>query len=86
MGLMNRGGQLPKLSRAARIIFIGAPGVGKGTQAERLIKRFPQICTIGSGDLLRENVRSRTPLGKSQPAQPEAVAIVHLFALTPERK
>jgi len=51
------------LSRAARIILVGAPGVGKGTQTERLMKRFPELASIGSGDLLRLNVRNRTPLG-----------------------
>ncbi|KAI9682897.1 MAG: hypothetical protein M1829_006333 [Trizodia sp. TS-e1964] len=49
--------------RAARIILVGAPGVGKGTQAERLMKNFPQISAISSGDLLRDNVKNRTPLG-----------------------
>ncbi|KAJ5787970.1 Adenylate kinase 2 [Penicillium paradoxum] len=52
-----------QLRKAARIILIGAPGVGKGTQSERLLARFPQLASISSGDLLRENVRRRTPLG-----------------------
>jgi len=52
-----------KLKRAARIILVGAPGVGKGTQSERLMKRFPQLCSIATGDLLRDNVKKRTPLG-----------------------
>ncbi|KAI2715227.1 hypothetical protein CBS147332_4881 [Penicillium roqueforti] len=52
-----------QLRKAARIILIGAPGVGKGTQSERLLSRFPQLASISSGDLLRENVRLRTPLG-----------------------
>jgi len=51
------------LRKAARIILIGAPGVGKGTQTERLLRRFPQMSALSSGDLLRENVRNRTPLG-----------------------
>ncbi|KAF2099809.1 adenylate kinase-like protein [Rhizodiscina lignyota] len=55
--------QVKKLSRAARVILVGAPGVGKGTQTERLMKRFPQLSAISSGDLLRDNVRNRTPLG-----------------------
>lgn len=53
-----------QLCKAARIILIGAPGVGKGTQSERLLARFPKLASISSGDLLRENVRRRTPLGK----------------------
>lgn len=52
-----------RLSKAARIILVGAPGVGKGTQSERLLKRFPQLSAISSGDLLRTNVKNRTPLG-----------------------
>jgi len=52
-----------ELRRAARIILVGAPGVGKGTQAERLMKRFPQLSAVSSGDLLRDNVRNKTPLG-----------------------
>jgi adenylate kinase len=52
------------LKRAARVILIGAPGVGKGTQSERLLKRYPQLAAISSGDLLRHNVAGRTPLGR----------------------
>jgi len=52
-----------QLSRAARVILVGAPGVGKGTQTERLMNKFPQLASISSGDLLRKNVRERTPLG-----------------------
>ncbi|KAJ5803583.1 Adenylate kinase 2 [Penicillium pulvis] len=52
-----------RLQKPARIILIGAPGVGKGTQSERLLSRFPQLASISSGDLLRENVRRRTSLG-----------------------
>ncbi|KAL5115286.1 Adenylate kinase 2 [Pleosporales sp. CAS-2024a] len=53
----------PRLSKAARVILVGAPGVGKGTQSERLMKRFPELASISSGDLLRKNVREQTPLG-----------------------
>lgn len=44
------------------VLLLGAPGVGKGTQAKRLMDEFviPQIST---GDLLREHRRKRTPLG-----------------------
>jgi adenylate kinase len=52
-----------RLSKAARIILVGAPGVGKGTQTERLMNRFTELSAISSGDLLRKNVRERTPLG-----------------------
>lgn len=52
-----------KLRKAARIILVGAPGVGKGTQADRLLQRFPQLSAISSGDLLRDHVKNQTPLG-----------------------
>lgn len=45
------------------MILVGAPGVGKGTQAERLMNRYPQLSAVSSGDLLRDNVRNKTPLG-----------------------
>ncbi len=45
-----------------RIVLLGAPGSGKGTQSQRLVQRFgiPQIST---GDLLRSAVARGTPLG-----------------------
>ncbi len=46
-----------------RLLLIGAPGAGKGTQAGRLAKRFG-IAHISSGDLLRQHVRDRTSLGQ----------------------
>ena len=52
-----------RLRKAARVILVGAPGVGKGTQSDRLLQRFPQLCSISTGDLLRSNVKRRTPLG-----------------------
>ncbi|KAI9804021.1 MAG: hypothetical protein M1833_000302 [Piccolia ochrophora] len=64
------------LSRAARIILVGAPGVGKGTQAERLMKRFPQVSAVSSGDLLRENVRRKTTLGQQAESKMKAGALV----------
>ena len=46
-----------------RLLLIGAPGAGKGTQAGRLAARF-DIAHISSGDLLRQHVRDRTSLGQ----------------------
>jgi adenylate kinase len=45
-----------------RLVLLGAPGVGKGTQADQLSARFgrPKIST---GDILREAVRNKTTLG-----------------------
>jgi len=44
------------------VLLLGAPGVGKGTQAKHLVDEFgiPQIST---GDLLREHRKNHTPLG-----------------------
>jgi adenylate kinase len=46
-----------------RIVMLGAPGSGKGTQAQRMQKDhgFPQVST---GDLLRRAVADKTPLGQ----------------------
>ncbi len=46
-----------------RIVLLGAPGSGKGTQAKLLIGKF-NIPQISTGDILREAVASRTELGK----------------------
>jgi adenylate kinase len=47
-----------------RLLLIGAPGSGKGTQAVRLAERFG-IAHISSGDLLRQHVRDNTSLGQT---------------------
>ena len=52
------------MSKQMRLLLIGAPGAGKGTQAERLAERFG-IVHISSGDLLRQHVKDRTSLGQT---------------------
>jgi len=46
-----------------RLLLIGVPGAGKGTQAERLAKRFG-IAHISSGDLLRQHVKDQSSIGQ----------------------
>ena len=45
-----------------KIVFLGAPGAGKGTQAEMLVERL-QIPSISTGNMLREAIAKGTPLG-----------------------
>ena len=44
------------------LIFLGSPGSGKGTQAQRLMDDF-DLAYIATGDMLREHVKQGTPLG-----------------------
>src|SRR3954451_14759550 len=45
------------------LIFLGPPGAGKGTQATRLAKDF-RLAYIATGDMLREQVKQETELGR----------------------
>src|SRR6187549_1377024 len=58
-----------------RIVLLGAPGSGKGTQSQRLVQRFgiPQIST---GDLLRSAVKRGTPLGMAAKGAMDAGKLV----------
>ena len=46
-----------------RVVLLGPPGAGKGTQAKLLQERF-EGCQISTGDILRKAVAEQTPLGK----------------------
>jgi adenylate kinase len=50
-----------------RLLLIGAPGAGKGTQAEKLAQAF-EIPAISTGDIFRHNVKNETELGKQAKA------------------
>lgn len=58
-----------------RLVLLGAPGSGKGTQAQRMQARHgvPQVST---GDLLREAVAEGTPLGRAAKAVMDAGQLV----------
>ena len=58
-----------------RIILLGAPGVGKGTQAKFICNRF-SIPQISTGDMLRESVRAGSSLGKKVKTVMEEGALV----------
>ncbi|CAH0150858.1 Adenylate kinase [Arthrobacter sp. Bi26] len=54
-----------------RMLIMGPPGCGKGTQAERLSRRLG-ITVVSTGEVFRDHVRNLTPLGRE--------VIVHLDA------
>ena len=68
----------PQTRVVGPVIFLGAPGAGKGTQAKRMVERYgiPQIST---GDLLREHVEMGTALGR------QAKAIMERGELVPDK-
>ena len=45
-----------------KIVLLGAPGAGKGTQAVRLAEKY-NIPHISTGDIFRSNIKERTPIG-----------------------
>lgn len=57
------------------LIFLGAPGSGKGTQAER-IGKWLNIPTLSTGDMLRGNIKQGTELGKKAKAFIDAGQLV----------
>lgn len=58
-----------------RLVLLGAPGSGKGTQAARLREHL-QVPHVSTGDLLRAAVKAGTPLGLQAKAVMESGALV----------
>ncbi len=58
-----------------RIVMLGAPGSGKGTQAQRLQQEH-QLPQVSTGDLLRRAVADKTPLGLKAKATMDAGELV----------
>lgn len=61
-----------------RLVLLGPPGSGKGTQAERLVEAL-HVPHLSSGQLLREAVAAGTPLGR------QAKPIIERGGLVPDR-
>ena len=58
-----------------KLILLGAPGAGKGTQAE-IISKSLEIPTISTGDMIREALKNGTEMGKKAKAYMEAGDLV----------
>jgi len=58
-----------------RLVLLGAPGSGKGTQAKQLVERY-DIPQVSTGDLLRAEVAAKTPLGLQAKAAMDAGQLV----------
>jgi adenylate kinase len=70
-----------------RILLLGLPGAGKGTQAQFLVQRF-RIPQISTGDMLRAAMKSNSPLGNEARSYMERGALVPdplVIALVKER-
>jgi adenylate kinase len=61
--------------RALALIFLGAPGAGKGTQAKEVSKHFG-IPHISTGEILRDAVKRQTPLGLAAKEKMESGELV----------
>lgn len=67
------------LTLPLRLLLLGAPGLGKGTQTSKLVKQFPTIETLSSGDILRKQISLETSVGV------EASKHIKLGKLVPDK-
>lgn len=67
------------LKKSLRLLLLGAPGSGKGTQTSKLLKNFPNIHTLSSGDILRNQIQKQTSIGR------EAEAYIKDGGLVPDK-
>ncbi|KAJ5693304.1 adenylate kinase cytosolic [Penicillium macrosclerotiorum] len=61
--LVNGGNKPKSLTEQMRIILMGPPGAGKGTQAPNIKDKYC-VCHLATGDMLRSQVAKKTELGK----------------------
>lgn len=62
-------------TRQTRLLIVGPPGAGKGTQAERIVERYG-VPWISTGDIFRANIKAGTQLGQRVSALIEAGKLV----------
>ncbi len=58
-----------------KIVMLGAPGAGKGTQADKIAEKY-HIPHISTGDIFRANIKNGTELGKKAKAYMDAGGLV----------
>ena len=53
-----------------KVVFVmGGPGAGKGTQCGKLLKKYPELDSFSTGDLLRNKVKEGSEEGKAMKAR-----------------
>ncbi|KAI9139037.1 adenylate kinase-domain-containing protein [Paraphysoderma sedebokerense] len=67
--------QAIRLPKSLRMVFMGPPGAGKGTQSPKIRDLFC-VCHLATGDMLRAAVAAGTPLGKEAKKVMDAGALV----------
>ena len=74
MGSPENGANIPKTNEELRVILLGPPGSGKGTQSPLITNRY-NICHLATGDMLRSFIARQHPIG----LQAKAVMDAGLF-------
>ncbi|MGO1571500.1 MAG: nucleoside monophosphate kinase, partial [Canibacter sp.] len=51
------------MTKTARLLIVGPPGAGKGTQAEKIAEHYG-VPAVSTGDIFRANIKNGTELGQ----------------------